>query len=151
MNNLNINYYNLNTIEISKIINQNHEIINKINNTIINLPAFNIINNEVLLSQTIDTAENFIKNKKHFIVIGTGGSNLGSKALINILLKKEKNKIFFYDNIDPINFKNQLEEFELEKLGYIVISKSGLTAETLSQFGCLIEIFNQKKKIRNFF
>ena len=61
----------------------------------------NIINNENLLNHTINVANEFGKNKKKIIVFGTGGSNLGARALNDIIFEK-KCKIEFYDNIDPI-------------------------------------------------
>ena len=147
MQDLNIKFQNVDTAKISDLLSQNNDIVSKINNTILHLPAFNILNNEELLIQTIRTATNFINSKNHFFVFGTGGSSLGSRALINILLGKEKNIVSFCDNIDPLNFKNSLEKFKLEDLGYVIISKSGSTPETLSQFGCLIELFNQKNQL----
>ena len=59
----------------------------------------------------------------------------------------EKKNIFFYDNIDPINFKNSIKKIDLRSAGIIVISKSGSTPETLSQYACLIEIFDQKNEL----
>ena len=78
------------------------------------------------------------------------GSSLGSKALVNISKGKEKKNISFYDNIDPDCFKNSVEKLDLDRIGCIVISKSGTTTETLSQFACLIEIINQKKQLEVF-
>jgi len=60
---------------------------------------------------------------------------------------KEKKRISFYDNIDPIGFKNSIEQIDLKKAGYIIISKSGETPETLSQFASLIEFFDQKNQL----
>ena len=86
----------------------------------------------------------FKGKKKHFLVFGTGGSNLGAKALINILQGKEKIKIIFFDNIDPIGFQNSINKIDISNAGFIVISKSGSTPETFSQFSSLIEIFEKK-------
>ena len=67
--------------------------------------------------------------------MGTGGSNLGAMALINILNKSKSKKIKFYDNIDPMQFQNSiLSNLILKNLVVIIISKSGTTLETLSQF-----------------
>jgi len=151
MKNLNIKYHNVDVEKIKNLINVNNKIIHKIQNTVLNLPALNIVNNKELLSKTIIKTNKFAKNKYYFIVFGIGGSNLGSKALINILQGKEKKRILFYDNIDPINFKNSLEKFDLMKIGYIIVSKSGSTLETLSQFACLIELFEQKKQLEIFY
>jgi len=114
------------------------------------MSALNIAYNEKLLNQTIANANNFSKDKNLFLIFGTGGSNLGSKALINILQGKEKNKILFYDNIDPINFKSSIEKIDFRKAGCIIISKSGETPETLSQFAALIQFFDEKNQLEFF-
>ena len=63
-----------------------------------------------------------------FVVFGTGGSNLGARALINISIKKSKN-ILFFDNIDPLFFQNQIVDLDINTTGFLVISKSGTTPE----------------------
>lgn len=146
-----VKYHNVDTKKLDNLISTNKEVIKKIQNAIMNLPALNIVNNHELLEQTIIQTNKFAENKNQFIVFGTGGSNLGSRALINILQGKEKNKVLFYDNVDPISFQNSIEKFDLKKIGYIIISKSGTTPETLSQFACLIELFDQKKDLEIFF
>ena len=151
MNNLIIQYHNVDVEEIRRLTNKDIEIINNIQNEILNMSALNITYNDELLNQAIIHANNFSKNKNHFMVFGTGGSNLGSKALINILQGKEKNKISFYDNIDPISFKYSIEKIDLKKTGCIIISKSGETPETLSQFVSLIQFFDQKNQLDFFF
>ena len=150
MNNLIIKYHNVDIEEITHLIKKDIEIVHNIQNEILNMPALNITYNEELLNQTIVNANNFSKNKNHFMIFGTGGSNMGSKALINILQGKEKNKISFYNNIDPIGFKYSVEKIDLKKTGCIIISKSGETPETLSQFASLIQFFDQKNKLEFF-
>ena len=110
MNNLVIKYHNVDIEEITYLIKKDIETVNNIQNEILNMPALNITYNDELLKQTIIDANNFTQNKNHFMIFGTGGSNLGSKALINILQGKEKNKISFYDNIDPIGFQYSIEK-----------------------------------------
>jgi len=90
------------------------------------------------------------KIKKKFVVFGTGGSNLGARALINICIDKPKNIIFF-DNIDPLFFQSQIVKLDIELTGFIVISKSGKTPETLSQFGSLVNLANDKKILDIFY
>ena len=121
------------------IENLNQDIINICKN----LPALNIVRNDKLLQSTIDETESFKKNKKNFVVFGTGGSNLGARALINICVDKPKN-ILFFDNIDPLFFQNKIKNLDIQSTGFIVISKSGSTPETLSQFGSIINIANEK-------
>ena len=119
----------------TKINDLNEEIIKICNN----LPALNIVRDNNLLEKTIEQTENFKKNKKNFVVFGTGGSNLGARALINICVDQPKN-ILFFDNIDPLFFQNQIVNLNISITGFIIISKSGTTPETLSQFGSIINI-----------
>ncbi len=148
MNNLIVKYHN---VDIKIVLTKNDiEIVNNIQNEILKMPALNISYNEDLLNQAIINANDFSKNKNHFMIFGTGGSNLGSKALINILQNREKNKISFYDNIDPISFKYSIEKIDLKKTGCIIISKSGETPETLSQFASLIQFFDQENQLDSF-
>ena len=143
MRNLKINY---NNIDFNKF-DSNQSLLNKGKEIINNLPALKIAENYDQLDLTLKISEKFSINKKEFIIFGTGGSNLGSKALINILQGNEKNKIHFYDNIDPIYFENSIKKNNLNEIGFIIISKSGSTPETLSQLTCLIEIFDQQSKL----
>ena len=79
------------------------------------------------------------------LVLGIGGSALGgmavSEALLkpywNFLTKEQREKfprLFFMDNIDPDQMEGLLDILELKKTLVIVITKSGSTAETMSQF-----------------
>ena len=79
-------------------------------------------------------------------MFGTGGSNLGARALINTLIEQPKN-IFFFDNIDPLFFQNEIINLDLNTTGFIIISKSGTTPETLSQFGSIINIAREKNNL----
>ena len=112
---------------------------------------FKIIENNGLLKKTIKITNQFSKNKKHFLVFGTGGSNLGARAIINAINKKLKKNIEFYDNIDPVNFEKSMENINFSSTGFIFISKSGSTAETLCQLGVIIELARKKNLIKNFF
>jgi len=151
MTNLNINYHNVDFSRHLVLPSNNDSIISQTQNILKDLPSLNIVHNNKLLNQTIQQATHFANGKENFIVFGTGGSNLGSKALINILQGHEKNKIIFYDNIDPINFQNSIDTINLNTTGFIVISKSGSTPETLSQFASIIEIFDQKNNLKALF
>ena len=115
----------------------------KIKNVCNNLPALNIAKNSELLNLTIEKTELFKQDKKKFVVFGTGGSNLGARALINILVDQPDN-ILFFDNIDPLFFQSQILKLDFATTGFIVISKSGTTPETLSQLGTIVNIANEK-------
>ena len=137
---------NFKNINFEKDINlpENIDSLNvKIKKTCNELSALNIVKDVKLLEFTIDQTEKFRKNKKKFVVFGTGGSNLGARALINILIDQPKN-ILFFDNIDPLFFQNQIKNLDINNTGFIIISKSGTTPETLSQFGSIINIAKEK-------
>ena len=81
----------------------------------------------------------------NILVLGIGGSALGGMAVCeallkpywNILTEEQRNKlprIFFLDNIDPDEMNGLLDVLDLKKTLVNVITKSGSTAETMSQF-----------------
>ena len=81
----------------------------------------------------------------NILVLGIGGSALGGIAVTEALLKpywnlltKEQRgnmpRIFFLDNIDPDTMTGLFEMLDLKKTLVNVITKSGDTAETMSQF-----------------
>jgi len=113
-----------------------------------NLSCLTITRDKDLLLETMNITKHFKKGKKKFIIFGTGGSNLGARALVNINFNKN---IKFYDNIDPISFENSFKGFNFESTGFVIISKSGSTPETLSQLGAIAEIAKQKNQLDKFY
>jgi len=87
-----------------------------------------------------------IKGKfDNLIVMGIGGSALGAISVTEALLKPYWNlldkesrsnfpRIFVLDNIDPDQINGLLDSIDLKKTLVNVITKSGNTAETMSQF-----------------
>ncbi len=82
---------------------------------------------------------------ENILVLGIGGSALGGIAVTEALLKPYWNllsedqrdgfpRIFFLDNIDPDSITGLLDVLDLSKTLVNVITKSGDTAETMSQF-----------------
>jgi len=75
---------------------------------------------------------------KDVIVLGTGGSSLGGQTLAALAKPRQGPRLHFMDNIDPASFKDLFGTLKPAKTGLIAISKSGGTAETLTQFfACL--------------
>ena len=79
------------------------------------------------------------------VVLGIGGSALGTIALRTALLPPFWNllateqrggrpRLWVMDNVDPDEFAAMLDAVDLERTLFNVISKSGGTAETISQF-----------------
>jgi len=137
-----IKYFNSNFDKIT----QNKDTDQSITNLIEKLPSLNIVSDKNLLEETIKISNQFKEKKEKIIVFGTGGSNLGARALNNII---SNNKIIleFYDNVDPINFEKNFQNINFELTGFLIISKSGTTPETLSQFSCLYQKAIEANKV----
>lgn len=64
-----------------------------------------------------------------FVILGTGGSSLGAQTVNSL---RKDSPLIFFDNIDQHTLHGFLKTFNPEKTGFVVISKSGTTAETLA-------------------
>ena len=90
---------------------------------------------------------NAFKKFKTIVIIGMGGSILGSEAIYCFLKKKIKKNLIFLDNIDNEKL-NKLKIYkDLKKILFIVISKSGSTIETISNTLALGIIKKNSKNI----
>ena len=79
-----------------------------------------------------------------FVVLGIGGSALGPIAVQqalnhfrwNELPKQKRNgpKLYVEDNVDPERFASLLDVVDISKTCFNIITKSGATAETMSQY-----------------
>lgn len=115
-----------------------------------NLPLFKLVRQFSDLDALVSIADQF-KKFENVIVLGTGGSSLGGRALCD-LADTSGTSVHFYDNIDPHTFKRLFAKMNLKTTGVIVISKSGGTAETLMQTLVLINQWsNANLKIKNHF
>lgn len=108
----------------------------------VDLPAK--IDNAILESME-QIASKFKNNIDVFVVIGIGGSYLGSRAVIEALshsffsLKKNENPIILYagQNISEDYLKELLEVLDEKEYAMTVISKSGTTTEPAIAFRIL--------------
>lgn len=74
---------------------------------------------------------------QQLVVVGVGGSSLGTLVIAEVFAIKN---ILFVDNVDAIAFEALFESVEdLNKTGWLFISKSGTTIETL----CALEFIDQ--------
>ena len=87
--------------------------------------------------QNTQEIKDFAKNVKqtHIVVVGIGGSSLGTYAIHKFLIHKENNKkLHFLESTDPIDLNYRLSKINLKDALFIIISKSGTTIETISIF-----------------
>ena len=84
---------------------------------------------------------------KNIVVIGMGGSILGAKSIYSFLKMKVKKKVFFFDNLDA-NLHLQFNKIKVLKNScFIIVSKSGSTLETLTNFSIVFSKSLFKNKL----
>jgi glucose-6-phosphate isomerase len=102
------------------------------------------------LEEIINLAKH-LRNFENVLFLGTGGSSLGGKTLVslkeNFFFKESQPKIYFLENVDEWSILRLTKKINLQNTALVVISKSGETIETLSQFFFLK---NEMKEIDNF-
>lgn len=89
---------------------------------------------------------NKFKKYKTIVIIGMGGSILGSEAIYFFLKEKIKKNFLFLNDIDENKIRS-LKKKNLSKLLFVIISKSGNTIETLSNFLALKIVKKNSKNI----
>lgn len=87
-------------------------------------------------------------NFEKIIIIGIGGSSQGSKA-INAFLNEER--VVYFDHLNESRIKKTLGRSNLNKTGFIFISKSGSTSEVLTIFDYLVSNLESEINISNQF
>jgi glucose-6-phosphate isomerase len=117
----------------------------------INLP----FDQELLTTICATVKEKKALHPTALVVIGIGGSNLGTIAVLEALRGKfynnnQETKVYFVDTVDSDNVSDiaQLVEHELETGENIlinVISKSGTTTETIANFEIFLEILKSHR------
>jgi glucose-6-phosphate isomerase len=86
----------------------------------------------------------FFQEKSHILILGTGGSSLGGQTLKAIFGFNTDQELHFLDNVDSQTLHLLFEKISGKNAGYIIISKSGETLETLATF---IAILSQNPQI----
>ena len=110
------------------------ELLSSIEKESLSVGYYNLPNQNI--DDILSYAEAFDKNIENIVVLGIGGSSLGSKAIYQFLkpVKAPSRKLFFFESTDPLNIMDLLSKIDLEKSHFLVISKSGTTVETISIF-----------------
>lgn len=100
------------------------------------------------------TAKNIRENFKYFVVLGIGGSALGPTAVFQALChlryndlpddKRNGPKFYVEDNVDPERMEALLDVINVEETMFNVITKSGSTSETMTQYLVINDILTKK-------
>ncbi|MDR2200471.1 MAG: glucose-6-phosphate isomerase [Deltaproteobacteria bacterium] len=108
------------------------------------LPFMDLPRDQEILKSVRKLADMARKKFENVVVLGIGGSALGTSAVFQALrplnhndLQSQKRawpRLTVCENVDPEGFGALLEGLDLKTTYFNVISKSGATAETMSQF-----------------
>ncbi|MEG0864879.1 MAG: glucose-6-phosphate isomerase [Clostridia bacterium] len=111
-------------------------------------------NQDEIVAHIEETAANVRKQFDTFVVLGIGGSALGPTAIQQALnhlhyndLPAEKRggpRLYVEDNIDPERMAALLDVIDVRKTCFNVITKSGATAETMSQYLIISELLKKE-------
>jgi glucose-6-phosphate isomerase len=106
---------------------------------------YKLVDQDATVRQIKAFAEGLGQAHDHVLVLGIGGSALGTKALLNALRRPgwnewdDEGRDFFprlsiLENVDPTSVAAALERIDPRRVLVNVISKSGGTAETMAQY-----------------
>lgn len=112
-------------------------------------------NQDEIVADILATAKQVRKKFKYFVVLGIGGSALGPIMAFNALKHLHFNelppkkrggapKFYVEDNVDPVRMQALLDVIVPEETCFNVISKSGATSETMTQFLIIADILEKK-------
>ncbi|PLY03437.1 MAG: glucose-6-phosphate isomerase [Desulfuromonas sp.] len=105
-------------------------------------PFYTLPGDQSQLEQMLAAGERLAASCRNLLVLGIGGSALGTTALFRALADLQHNlnppegrpRLFVLDNVDPVGIHALLAQIDPAETRCLVISKSGSTVETMSQF-----------------
>ncbi|MCD6109406.1 glucose-6-phosphate isomerase [bacterium] len=121
---------------------------------------YTVIDDENMVNEILKFTENVKGKYEDIVVLGIGGSALGTICLQQSLKHLYENelkmrtwpKLHVLDNIDPLLIKQIQDVINIEKTLFITISKSGGTPETLAQYSYFRSIVEKNNlDIKNHF
>jgi glucose-6-phosphate isomerase len=103
-----------------------------------------------LPEQDVDYIVEYAKkiSKKNIVVVGIGGSSLGTYAIYQFLKAKSNfdKSLYFLESTDPVLLNDSIKNLDLDDTIFIVVSKSGTTLETISIFKYICSLVEIKKE-----
>jgi glucose-6-phosphate isomerase len=110
-------------------------------------------NQKEIVADIMATAKDIKKSCDNFVVLGIGGSALGPIAVFQALChlrhnelpksKRKAPKLYVEDNVDPERMQALLDVIDINKTVFNVITKSGSTSETMSQYLIIIDMLKK--------
>lgn len=110
-----------------------------------NFPLFRLPEKVDDLAAMTAVADRYRGEFSDVVVLGTGGSSLGGEALCDMGRKGAPGpRVHIVTNVDPFGFNQVMRGLDLTRTGWLVISKSGGTAETLMQFMSILPLLRDR-------
>ena len=112
------------------------------------------VNEDHFFKQSEELGQKLKKDFTQFVIIGVGGSSMGSRAIAEI---SGATNLLFLDNVDSSEFATVWSKISknIEKTAFIVVSKSGSTIEILWNYSQLENLaqthFNKSLIPQSFF
>ncbi len=110
-------------------------------------------NQTEIVADILATAKDIRRKFEYFVVLGIGGSALGPIMAFNALChlhyndlpksKRKGPKFYVEDNVDPVRMKELLDVIDVKKTCFNVISKSGATSETMTQYLIIADLLQK--------
>lgn len=97
------------------------------------LPVFDLVQEPEALGRITALAREVRDEVDTLVVLGVGGSALGSRALLGALGTGTP-RVVVADNVDPWSLGALLDDLDLSRTAFDVVSTSGETAATIAQF-----------------
>ena len=109
------------------------------------MPFLNLPEDRQDLEMLEPIARHFQSRFDDVLILGTGGSSLGSRALYEMADKDADKvrgapKLHIITNVDPFVWDRLIRRLDYRTTGIVVISKSGGTTETMMQFLTLLPV-----------
>ena len=145
---LNKSIFYLNSKKFYKNLEKTKKIFNSLKQDLINsaIPLLQCYEKNYIFDFTPTTIKKFSKFK-NIVIVGMGGSILGTKSIYSFFKKKVKKKVFFFDNLD-INLNLQFNKIKnLKNSCFIIVSKSGNTFETITNLSIVFSKSLLKNKL----
>ncbi len=98
------------------------------------LPVFDLAQQPEALGRITALAREVRDEIDTLVVLGIGGSALGSRRHPERARRAARRASIVADNVDPWSFGRLLDDLDLARTAFNVVSKSGETAETMAQF-----------------
>ena len=106
-----------------------------------------------IVADILEEAKKIRRNFENFVVLGIGGSALGPIMAFNALChlhyndlpksKRKGPKFYVEDNVDPVRMKELLDVIDVKTTCFNVISKSGATSETMTQYLIIADLLEK--------